>query len=92
MVSITENTALEKLRDGRLVLGMLVRLQATIEIAKVAQATDHDFLFIDMQHAGMSIETAIKVCLAALDTGVTPLVRVSSKLALEASRLLDNGA
>ncbi|MDP6706542.1 MAG: aldolase/citrate lyase family protein [Alphaproteobacteria bacterium] len=92
MVAIAKNTALEKLKDGRLALGMLVRLSATVEIAKVAQATDHDFLFIDMQHAGMSIESAIKVCLAALDSGVTPLVRVSSKRALEASRLLDNGA
>lgn len=92
MVSMPKNTALEKLRDGRLALGMLVRLQATIEIAKVARATDHDFLFIDMQHAGISIESAIKVCLAALDSGVAPLVRVSSKQALEAARLLDNGA
>ena len=89
---VTPNHALEKLRNGRLVIGLLVRLNSTIEIARVAEACDHDFLFIDMQHGGMSIETAIKICHAALGTGVTPLVRVAGKDAVEGFRLLDNGA
>ena len=91
-MSVVKNLTLEKLRNGQLALGMNIRLNCTIEIASVAKACDHDFLFIDMQHGGMSIETAIKACHAALPTGITPLVRVSSKQALEASRLLDNGA
>ena len=89
---VTRNLTLDKLNDGWLVLGLLLRLSCRIEMAKIAKACDHDFLFIDMQHGGMSIETAIEVCHAALDTGVTPLVRVSSKEAADAARLLDNGA
>ena len=89
---VTANHALDKLRNGQLVFGLLVRLNCTIEMARVAEACDHDFLFLDMQHAGMSMETATKVCHAALGTTVTPLVRVPAKQAHEAPRLLDNGA
>ena len=89
---ITVNHTHEKLKRGQLAIGMFVRLCCTVEIARVAEACDHDFVLIDMQHGGMGIETAIKVCHAALSTTVTPLVRVSSKQATDASRLLDNGA
>ncbi len=89
---VVANHALDKLRNGQFVFGILVRLNCTIEMARVAEACDHDFLFLDMQHGGMSIETAIKVCHAALSTTVTPLVRIPSKQALDAFRLLDNGA
>ena len=91
-MAVTPNYALDKLRDGKLVFGILVRLNCTIEMARVAEACDHDFIFLDMQHAGVSMETACKICHAALGTSVTPLVRVPSKRALEAARLLDNGA
>ena len=89
---VVANHALEKLRNGQFVFGILVRLNCTIEMARVAEACDHDFLFLDMQHGGMGIETAIKVCHASLSTTVTPLVRVPSKQAIEGFRLLDNGA
>jgi len=89
---IVANHAHEKLKGGQLIIGIMVRLNCTVEIARVAEACDHDFVLLDMQHGGMGIETAIKVCHAALSTSVTPLVRVSSKQATDASRLLDNGA
>lgn len=89
---VVANHALERLRNGHLVLGLLVRLCRTVEVARVAEAADHDFVFLDMQHAGMSVETAAGVCHAALGTTVTPLVRVPGTDAREAPRLLDNGA
>src|SRR5262245_54810924 len=61
-------------------------------MAKVAKACDHDFLFIDMQHGGMSIESVSSLCHASLNTGMTPLVRVPIGEASTATRVLDNGA
>lgn len=92
MIGSIENQTLARLRDGGLALGMIVRIGTGIEIARIAASTDHDFLFVDMQHGAISIESAAAISQAALGIGVTPLVRVSSPEVLEASRLLDNGA
>lgn len=91
-MAVIENTTLKTLREGRLALGMIVRLAVSAEIPKIAKACDHDFIFVDMQHGAMSIESTLVVCQAALDTGVTPLVRVPSAGLSLAARLLDNGA
>jgi 2-keto-3-deoxy-L-rhamnonate aldolase RhmA len=91
-VSITANATLVSLRRGRVALGLIVRLAPSVEIAGIAKASGHDFLFIDMQHGGMSIESTIAVCHGALATGVTPLVRVPGHEAFHAGRVLDNGA
>jgi 2-keto-3-deoxy-L-rhamnonate aldolase RhmA len=80
------------MKRGEIALGLLIRLCHSVQMAKVAKACDHDFLFIDMQHGGMSFEPAINLAHACLDTGVTPLVRVTSTDCLEGARLLDNGA
>ena len=91
-MAVTENTTLVRLKSGRVALGLIVKLHAGVEMAKIAKACDHDFLFVDMQHGAMSIESAIALCHASLDTGVTPLVRVPRTDASLATRLLDNGA
>ena len=68
----TENATLTKLKSGRLALGLIVKLHSGVEMAKIAKACDHDFLFIDMQHGEMSVEAVVALCHASLDTGVTP--------------------
>lgn len=89
---IVRNHALEKLRRGELALGMGIRLARTGDIARIAKACDHDWLFIDMEHTAMSIGTAIEISIAALDSGVTPIVRVPGHEHFHASRVLDGGA
>jgi len=91
-MAATANVTLVKLKESRLALGLIVKLHTGVEMAKIAKACDHDFLFIDMQHGGMSIESTIALCHASLDTGVTPLVRVPIRDASIATRVLDNGA
>lgn len=91
-MAVTENATLARLKSGRLALGLIVKLHTGIEMAKIAKACDHDFLFVDMQHGAMSIESTIALCHASLDTGVTPLVRVPRTDASLATRVLDNGA
>ena len=89
---ITRNTTKDKLNDGALALGLSVRLVRSPEIAKIAKATDHDFLFIDMEHSGLSFESVVDISVAALDTGVTPIVRVIGHDHWQAARVLDGGA
>ncbi|MDX9862933.1 MAG: aldolase/citrate lyase family protein, partial [Rhodospirillales bacterium] len=69
-----------------------VRLSRSGDIAKGARTSGHDFLFIDLQHGVMSLDTATEICLVASGCGVAPLVRVTGFDNPEAARLLDCGA
>lgn len=89
---LIKNITKEKLKAGELVLGLGLRQVRTPDIAKVAAVSGYDFLFIDLEHSAMSLETAADISVAALDAGCTPLVRSSSHLHHHASRPLDFGA
>ncbi|WP_457832688.1 aldolase/citrate lyase family protein, partial [Staphylococcus aureus] len=51
-----------------------------------------DWLFLDLEHGVMSIETAADICVAAQDSGIAPIVRVPYGELAMATRLLDGGA
>lgn len=87
-----QNHAKLRLEQGALSLGMGVRQARTVDIADVARLCGFDWLFIDMEHNSMDVDTAAQICAAALATGVTPLVRVPGHEHYHASRLLDAGA
>ncbi|OLO12374.1 aldolase [Chromohalobacter japonicus] len=89
---IVKNTAKQLLDNGSLAVGMGVRQGRTADTAKVAKACGFDWLFIDMEHNSMDVDNAVQMCVAALDTGVTPIVRVPSHHHFHATRLLDGGA
>jgi HpcH/HpaI aldolase/citrate lyase family len=75
-----------------LALGVGIRLVRTVEIAKVMKTAGFDFLFIDLEHGAMSIDTAVQMSVAALDVGIAPIVRVPSRQFFIATRVLDGGA
>lgn len=85
------NAALDRMKAGKVALGMIVRAVRSGEIALIARATDHDFIFIDAQHALFDLETINNMTLAALGCGVTPLVRVRGFDDADIARLLDGG-
>jgi 4-hydroxy-2-oxoheptanedioate aldolase len=91
-MSITLNAAKQRLLNGDIALGLGLWLARTPYIARIAKETGHDWLYIDMEHSGMSIETALDICAAALDAGVAPIVRVPGHEHFHASRVLDGGA
>jgi 2-keto-3-deoxy-L-rhamnonate aldolase RhmA len=64
----------------------------TAATAMLAAAADHDWLFIDMEHGAHSVHEAAQLCIAALPTGVTPIVRICAGALDEGTRCLDNGA
>jgi 2-keto-3-deoxy-L-rhamnonate aldolase RhmA len=82
----------QRLEAGDVALGMPVRLGRSADIVRIARATGHDFIFIDVQHAIFNLETIANLCNVALALGVAPLVRVRSVDDPDVSMLLDNGA
>lgn len=91
-MKVIANHAREKIAQGELALGMGVRQARTVDIAQIAQACDYDWLFIDMEHNSMSVDTAAQVCVAALGAGITPMIRVPAHDSFHSTRLLDTGA
>jgi 4-hydroxy-2-oxoheptanedioate aldolase len=87
---ILRNHVKEKLARGEVVASMTVRLTRGIEIARIAKTAGFDSLYVDMEHASFSLETTGQICMAALEAGVTPFVRVPG--VAEVSRVLDAGA
>ena len=69
---------------------MTVRLVRGVEIARIAKTAGFDSLYVDMEHSSFSLETTGQICIAALEAGVTPLVRVPG--VAEVQRVLDAGA
>lgn len=89
--SAPTNPVLRRLQAGEVALGMSVRLARSADIARIARATSHDFLFIDTQHSIFDIETIAHIAQTALACDVAPVVRVRSVDDPDASLLLDNG-
>lgn len=86
------NPVKTRLAAGDVALGMPVRLGRSADIVRIARATGHDFIFIDVQHAIFNLETIANLCNVALALGIAPLVRVRSVNDPDVSVLLDNGA
>lgn len=86
------NIALEKLKNGELSLGIVLRQARSVETAKIMEAAGFDWLFLDLEHNSMSIETASEMSIAALNSGIASLVRVPEFQYSMATRALDGGA
>lgn len=85
------NPVLERMKAGQAALGLSVRLSRSADIARLAKATNHDFLFIDGQHAIFNAETVAHLANAALAIGVAPIARVRGIGDPSTAMLLDNG-
>lgn len=85
------NPLKELLKADKVVLGMLVRLGRSGDIARIAKTTGHDFLFVDTQHALYNVETIGHIAQTALGLGIAPMVRVRSCDDPDTHVLLDNG-
>jgi 2-keto-3-deoxy-L-rhamnonate aldolase RhmA len=86
------NPAKERLKLGQLAVGIGVRGVRGVEIARLMKTAGFDWLFIDLEHGATSTETAYQICVAALDAGIAPLVRVPHGELAMGTRCLDAGA
>ena len=85
------NPVMDRMRAGEPALGMTVRMGRTGELVRVAKASGHDFIFIDVQHSLYNIETVGHMAHIALSCGIAPMVRVRSVNDPNVSLYLDNG-
>jgi len=86
------NPLAERMRKGELGLNLMIRHARTVDIALAAKTCGFDGLFFDLQHGVISEQEVSQMSVAAMNMGVTPLVRVPEKDYAAALRLLDNGA
>jgi 2-keto-3-deoxy-L-rhamnonate aldolase RhmA len=91
-MSIIENAAKKKLEAGQLAVSFSVVHWRGVNMGGIAKECDFDWLFIDMEHNSMGIDAAVQMSVAALPTGVTPIVRVPAHEHFHATRVLDGGA
>jgi 2-keto-3-deoxy-L-rhamnonate aldolase RhmA len=89
---IVRNNVKEKLARGELVVSMTVRLVQGIEIARIAKTAGFDTLYVDLEHSSFSFDVTSQICMAALNIGIAPFVRVPANTPDYISRVLDGGA
>ena len=89
---ILRNPVKDKLARGEVVASMTVRMARTVEVARIAKSAGFDMLYIDLEHSPLSIDATGQICLACLDLGVMPAVRVPANTPEYIGRVLDAGA
>lgn len=83
---------IERLNARVPALALGVRISRTPDIARIAKASGHDVIWIDLEHSTISIDMAAQICATALDIGLTPFVRIPEREYGVIGRLLDGGA
>ncbi|HYC48721.1 MAG TPA: aldolase/citrate lyase family protein [Burkholderiales bacterium] len=91
-MDIFPNHAKRRLTEGKVAVGMGLRLARTADIATIVKTCGFDWVFIDMEHSSMDLDTAAQIATACLPVGLTSIVRVPGKEHHHASRILDAGA
>src|ERR1051325_5959997 len=91
MPAAIRDTARDTIEAGQLSLGVGIRMTRSVEIAKAMAAAGFDWLFLDMEHGVMSLESCAQIATAALDAGIAPIARVPNGEYSMATRALDNG-
>lgn len=89
---VVPNVAKDKLKAGELAIGMGLRQARTADMARIAAVCGFDWLFIDLEHNAMGMETCADLCAAGLSAGISPIVRSSHHASYLMSRPLDAGA
>jgi 2-keto-3-deoxy-L-rhamnonate aldolase RhmA len=86
------NPARERLAAGELCLGIGIRQCRSVDIAPLMHTAGFDWLFLDLEHGPMSLQTASEISVTALAVGIAPIVRVPRAQYSMATRALDGGA
>ncbi len=86
-----ENPLKKILRDGKSVVGMTVTIP-NADVVLQAARLGFDFVWIEMEHSAISLESARDMILATQGTHLIPIVRVPVNELWTAKRALDCGA
>ena len=91
MAAVLKNAAKERLDAGELALGVILRQARTVDIAPIMKSCGFDWLFLDLEHNSMDLDTAVQIAVAALGAGIAPVARVPAGQLWMATRFLDGG-
>ena len=91
MAPTLRNPARVRLEAGELALGVGIRQSRTVDIAAIMKACGYDWLFLDLEHNSMDLDTAVQISVAALGAGIAPIARVPAGQHWLATRILDGG-
>src|SRR5712671_6977821 len=91
MAATVKNAARERLDAGELALGVILRQARTVDIAPIMKSCGYDWLFLDLEHNSMDLDTAVQIAVAALGAGIAPVARVPAGQLWMATRFLDGG-
>ncbi len=86
------NLTKSRLRNNEVVFGVALQQYRSTEIPRLLAAVGFDYLFIDSEHGGFSLETVQDLVVASNQSGITPFVRVGEMLYSHVTRVLDVGA
>jgi 2-dehydro-3-deoxyglucarate aldolase/4-hydroxy-2-oxoheptanedioate aldolase len=86
------NLTKSRLLKNETVFGIALQQYRSAEIPRLLAAAGFDYLFIDSEHGGFSLETVQDLVVAANQSGITPFVRVGEMLYSHVTRVLDVGA
>jgi 2-keto-3-deoxy-L-rhamnonate aldolase RhmA len=86
-----ENPVLASLREKKPVVGMTLSTPS-VEIAAQAAEMGFDFLWIEMEHSPITLETARNMILATRGSRAMPFIRVPAVELWTAKRVMDMGA
>ena len=89
---ILRNNVKEKLARGEVVSSITVRLVRGIEIVRIAKTAGFDSLYVDLEHSSLGVDATGQICMAALELGIAPFVRVPANTRENVQRALDGGA
>jgi 4-hydroxy-2-oxoheptanedioate aldolase len=92
MATELKNSALEKMRANHLALGVLLRQARTVETVGAMAACGFDWIFLDLEHGTMPLDTVAQISYTAQKCGIAPIVRVPIMDVRLAARAMDNGA
>src|SRR5256885_9586326 len=91
MAAVLKNTAKERLDAGELALGIILRQARTVDIAPIMKSCGYDWLFLDLEHNSMDLDTAVQIAVPPLAVGIAPVPRVPAGQLWLAGRLFASG-
>src|SRR6266705_2399517 len=91
MAANLQNRARERLDAGELALGIILRQARTVDVASIMKSCGYDWLFLDLEHNSMDLDTAVQIAVAALGAGIATVARVPAGQLWLATRFLDGG-
>ncbi|MBT6274424.1 MAG: hypothetical protein HOI95_09850 [Chromatiales bacterium] len=70
-MAVVKNAVMQRLREGKIAASFNVSRLRTVEIGLIAKACGFHWVFIDLKHSTMDLDTAGQIAAAALPVGVT---------------------